>query len=293
MVGGIAEKLSQAEFFWRFKAPPVVGQVVILLLIPWTELPLAVHRTSAYLYPQKEDMMQQSGDQCTHLRNYLDVWEFEYWSGSLAATRAKNRNDNYELICLSSSPTGSHQIDCRCGLLTLTRDKHAAFLAVLILVIGSSLVQFAWLSEASHFPDWYCILFPREWIFEHLGWTTVLIQTLRTPKHEGIRSIKMLRGRHRVADITVSTPSGTEQRMVILPYRSPIYSFERRGHAYISAQNWGEYGSVSVEIVVDSSIVKEATSEGSAASSRRFIAHRSPTRLVACNPIRTKERLLE
>ncbi|MCI0607294.1 hypothetical protein L0156_30310 [bacterium] len=39
------------------------------------------------------------------------------------------------------------------------------------------------------------------------------------------------------ADITVSTPSGTEQRMVILPYRSPIYSFERRGHAYISAQN--------------------------------------------------------
>ena len=70
-------------------------------------------------------------------------------------------------------------------------------------------------------------------------------------------------GTARSADITISVPSGgTEQRPVQIPYISPTYTFKGWEHAYISAQNKGEYGSVTAEIVVNGSTLKQATSSG-------------------------------
>lgn len=70
-------------------------------------------------------------------------------------------------------------------------------------------------------------------------------------------------GNARSADITISVPGGgTEQRPVAVPYRSPTYTMKGLDHAYISAQNKGERGSVTTEIIVNSSTKKRATSEG-------------------------------
>jgi len=65
------------------------------------------------------------------------------------------------------------------------------------------------------------------------------------------------------ADITISVPGGgTEQREVVIPCTSPTYTFKKMEHAYISAQNNGEFGSVTVEIIVDGITKKKATSSG-------------------------------
>jgi hypothetical protein len=70
-------------------------------------------------------------------------------------------------------------------------------------------------------------------------------------------------GSARSADITISVPAGgTEQRPVSLPYTSPTYTFKGFEHAYISAQNKGEYGDVTTEILVNGSTHKRASSSG-------------------------------
>lgn len=70
-------------------------------------------------------------------------------------------------------------------------------------------------------------------------------------------------GTARSADITISVPGGgTEQHPVSIPYTSPAYTFKGMDHAYISAQNKGEYGSVTTEIVVNGSTLRRASSSG-------------------------------
>lgn len=65
------------------------------------------------------------------------------------------------------------------------------------------------------------------------------------------------------ADITISVPGGgTEQRSVFVPYTSTTYTFKGMEHAYISAQNKGEYGGVTTEMVVNGSTLKQASSSG-------------------------------
>jgi len=64
------------------------------------------------------------------------------------------------------------------------------------------------------------------------------------------------------ADITIETPSGTEQRPVSIPWTSPSYTFRGMDHAYISAQNSGETGTVTVELIVNGATLKKASSSG-------------------------------
>ena len=72
-----------------------------------------------------------------------------------------------------------------------------------------------------------------------------------------------VKGSAQSADITISVPGGgTEQRPVTIPYTSPSYTFKGMDHAYISAQNKGDYGSVTTEIIVNGSSLKKSTSEG-------------------------------
>jgi hypothetical protein len=70
-------------------------------------------------------------------------------------------------------------------------------------------------------------------------------------------------GSARSADITISVPGGgTEQHPVSIPYTSPTYTFKGMDHAYISAQNKSEYGTVTTEILVSGSTRKQASSSG-------------------------------
>lgn len=62
------------------------------------------------------------------------------------------------------------------------------------------------------------------------------------------------------AFITISTPQGTEQHLVALPYISAAYRFEAGGFAYVSAQNQADAGSVSVAINLDGAAKLSATS---------------------------------
>jgi hypothetical protein len=64
------------------------------------------------------------------------------------------------------------------------------------------------------------------------------------------------------ASITMETPQGTEQHEVSIPWTSPTYTFKGMNHAYVSAQNQGESGTVSVVLVVNGSTYKQATSSG-------------------------------
>lgn len=66
------------------------------------------------------------------------------------------------------------------------------------------------------------------------------------------------------AHITISTPGGgTEQHEVSIPFSSPQYTFKGWEHAYISAQNSGDGGTIGVEINVNGSVLKQARSSGS------------------------------
>ena len=49
--------------------------------------------------------------------------------------------------------------------------------------------------------------------------------------------------------ITISTPNGTEQHRVGSSFTSDMYKFKAGEHAYISAQNQGERGKVTVKMV--------------------------------------------
>lgn len=55
--------------------------------------------------------------------------------------------------------------------------------------------------------------------------------------------------------------SGTEQQKVNLPWRK-LMTVRRKYVAYISAQNQGEYGSVSVQILLNGILVKSSESSG-------------------------------
>lgn len=63
-------------------------------------------------------------------------------------------------------------------------------------------------------------------------------------------------------NITIETPSGTEQRPVSIPWTSPTYTFRGMDHAYIAAQNNGETGTVVVKLIVGGSTLKQASSSG-------------------------------
>ena len=68
--------------------------------------------------------------------------------------------------------------------------------------------------------------------------------------------------------ITVSTPNGTEQHQVGSHYVSPPYTFRAGQHGYISAQNLGERGTITVMLVYSRPNLKavklESTSTGGA-----------------------------
>jgi len=68
--------------------------------------------------------------------------------------------------------------------------------------------------------------------------------------------------------ITVSTPIGTEQHKVGANFASPLYTFHSGEHAYISAQNQGAGGKVTVRLVYRRTGLKpvklETTSTGGA-----------------------------
>lgn len=68
--------------------------------------------------------------------------------------------------------------------------------------------------------------------------------------------------------ITVSTPNGTEQHRVGASYVSPPYKFKAGQHGYISAQNLGERGTITVMLVYSrpelNPVKLESTSTGGA-----------------------------
>jgi hypothetical protein len=91
----------------------------------------------------------------------------------------------------------------------------------------------------------------------------VLYISCESPAHQTWQVQYKVTGSAQSADITVSVPGGgMEQRPVIIPYTSPTYTFKELDHAYISAQNKGEKGSLSTEILVNDSTLKKATSQG-------------------------------
>lgn len=70
------------------------------------------------------------------------------------------------------------------------------------------------------------------------------------------------------AGVTVTTPTGTEQATPSLPLRNQAgelgvtHEFGPGEFVYVSAQNEGEYGSVTCRITVDGVVVSENTSSG-------------------------------
>lgn len=99
-------------------------------------------------------------------------------------------------------------------------------------------------------------------IFFGISITFVLLACAGPNPNESHQVQYRVTGSAQEAGLTISTPSGTEQRTVRLPYTSPTYDFKGFEHAYVSAQNQGETGTVTVELIVDGSSFKKATSEG-------------------------------
>ena len=87
-----------------------------------------------------------------------------------------------------------------------------------------------------------------------IGWPLVLTIALMTvacdiapaPEYMVTYAAK---GTRSGISITISTPNGTEQHRAGASYVSPTYTFRAGQHGYISAQNLGESGTITVMLV--------------------------------------------
>lgn len=84
-----------------------------------------------------------------------------------------------------------------------------------------------------------------------IGWPLVLTIALVTVSCDSAPAPKYMvdyraKGTRGGMSITISTPNGTEQHQVGASYVSPTYMFQAGQHAYVSAQNLGEEGTITV-----------------------------------------------
>ena len=92
------------------------------------------------------------------------------------------------------------------------------------------------------------------------GWTSS--PSGSSARATGHKVIYRITGTAKRADLTYNNASGgTEQKTVALPW-SQSYTVPAGGFLYVSAQNDGQSGSVTCEIVVNGGTVKTSTSEG-------------------------------